>query len=146
MNDSMSIVLCLPPNVQPFDPIPDETYRKDVELVTSWQADTAGVVGWGDGGWQALDLAIAHPELPRLVLVALPYPTEDVAIDLDSVQAKTLLLYGSADPDAAANHGTAWQRRLPNARLEMVPGGSHDLLVPKWARILSHLAPRRTRK
>jgi len=66
------------------------------------------------------------------------------SLDLDAVVAKTLLLYGSADSQTGSSHGHRWQKRLPNARLEMVPGGDHELLVPKWARILSHLAPRRT--
>lgn len=67
-------------------------------------------------------------------------------MDLDAATAKTLLLYGSADSQTDSAHGRRWQRRLPNARLEMVPGGGHELLVPMWARVLSHLAPRRTNK
>lgn len=43
-------------------------------------------------------------------------------IDLSSVAAKTLLISGSADPITGHKHGSLWQRRLPNARLEMVPG------------------------
>jgi pimeloyl-ACP methyl ester carboxylesterase len=58
------------------------------------------------------------------------------------VRAKTLLLYGSADPVAASAHGRWWQRHLPDARLEMAPGAGHLLVVPRWRRALSHLAPR----
>lgn len=58
------------------------------------------------------------------------------------VRAKTLLLYGSADPIAGSKHGRWWQRQLPDARLEMVPGAGHLLIVPTWKRVLAHLAPR----
>jgi pimeloyl-ACP methyl ester carboxylesterase len=59
----------------------------------------------------------------------------------EAVQAKTLLLYGSRDPLAGPKHGRWWQSRLPDARLEVVPGAGHLLIVPTWARALSHLAP-----
>jgi pimeloyl-ACP methyl ester carboxylesterase len=57
------------------------------------------------------------------------------------VAAKTLLLYGSQDPIAASRHGRWWQERLPDARLEMVPGAGHLVVIPMWQRVLSHLAP-----
>jgi pimeloyl-ACP methyl ester carboxylesterase len=61
----------------------------------------------------------------------------------DEVQAKTLLLYGSRDPIAGPRHGRWWQARLPDARLEVVPGAGHLLVIPMWSRVLSYLAPRR---
>ena len=144
MNEPMSIVVCLPVGTDLFDPGPDETARRDVRFTATWESDTGGVVGWSTGGWRALELAAAHPDLPRLAIVSLPFSDDPpLALDLDNVRAKTLLLYGAADPDTGNRHGTLWQKRLPNARLEMVPQAGHDLLVPKWGRILSHLAPRR---
>lgn len=140
----MSIVVCLPEGMDLFDPAPDETAGRDLRLSSEWATDTGGVVGWSTGGWDALALAAAHPDLPRLVIVSLPYPDESPpSVDLAGVRAKTLLLYGTADPQTGNRHGTRWQKSLPNARLEMVPNGTHDLLAPKWPRILSHLAPRR---
>lgn len=59
----------------------------------------------------------------------------------EAVQAKTLLLYGSRDPVAGQRHGTWWQKHLPNARLEVVPGAGHLLILTMWQRVLSHLAP-----
>lgn len=59
----------------------------------------------------------------------------------ESVAAKTLLLNGSHDPIAGPGHGRWWQERLPDARLEVAPGAGHMLLIPMWARVLSHLAP-----
>ncbi|MEO7913518.1 MAG: alpha/beta hydrolase [Roseiflexaceae bacterium] len=59
----------------------------------------------------------------------------------EAVQAKTLLLYGSKDPVAGSRHGAWWQKRLPNARLEVGPGAGHLLILSMWQRALSHLAP-----
>ena len=101
-------------------------------------------MGWPSGGWTALRLAAAHPDLARLVIVSLPFP-EEMPPDLDpaSITARTLLLYGTADPLTGNTHGTRWQQTLPNARLEMSPGGGHELLEPMWRRVVSFLAPRR---
>ena len=60
-------------------------------------------------------------------------------------RAKTLLLYGSRDPLAGPRHGRWWNERLPDARLEVAPGAGHLLVIPMWARVLSHLAPQRRR-
>ena len=144
MNEPMSIVVCLPEGMDLFDPGPDETAKRDLRLATEWDSDTGGVVGWSTGRWDALALAASHRDLPRLVIVSLPFRDESPeGMDLGAVTAKTLLLFGRADTRTGNSHGTRWQRRLPSARLEMVPNGGHDLLVPKWGRILSHLAPRR---
>lgn len=59
------------------------------------------------------------------------------------VRAKVLCLYGSRDPGIASRHGTWWQKHLPQARLEMVPGAGHLLILPMWSRVLSFLAPGR---
>jgi pimeloyl-ACP methyl ester carboxylesterase len=59
------------------------------------------------------------------------------------VRAKTLLIYGSADPVAGSRHGAWWQRALPDARLETAPGAGHLVVIPRWTRVLSHLAPSR---
>lgn len=143
MSDSKTIVVCLPQGTALFDPGPEVTHKRGVQLVDEWDADTVGVVGWSAGGWAALELAAQHPDLPRLVVLSTPFPEEPVTIDLDAVVARTLLLFGSKDPETGSMHGTSWQKRLPNARLEMVPGAGHDILGQMWPRVLSHLAPRR---
>lgn len=70
------------------------------------------------------------------------YTLQPWGFEPHEVHAKTLLLYGSADPIAGSRHGRWWQRQLPDARLEMVPGAGHLLIVPMWNRVLAHLAPR----
>ena len=60
-----------------------------------------------------------------------------------AVSAKTLLLYGSRDPYAANRHATWWQRRLPQARMEMLPGAGPLAIVRSWKRALSYLSPMR---
>jgi pimeloyl-ACP methyl ester carboxylesterase len=61
----------------------------------------------------------------------------------EAVEAKTLLLYGSRDALAGPRHGRWWREHLPDARLELAPEAGHLLLIPMWARALSHLAPDR---
>ena len=74
------VVLCLPSGAPPVDPGPDETARRDVELATEWDGSAAGVIGWAEGGWTALDLATQHGALvDRLVLVSTPVPGEEAA-------------------------------------------------------------------
>ena len=147
MSATRSVVLCLPHGMASFDPGPEQTAKRGVRLIEALDERAAGVVGWSSGGWGALALAAEQPDLvDRLVIVSTPFPeVEPDGIDLDGVRARTLLLFGSADPQTGSRHGRSWQRRLPNARLEMVPGAGHELLVPMWSRVLSHLAPRTRR-
>ena len=114
-------------------------------MLESWDEGASAVVGWSSGGWAALELAAKHAgAVDRLVLVAVPPAAEDVDW-LGDVRAKTLLLYGSADPETGSSHARWWQQRLENARVEMNPNGGHDLLGPLWPRILSFVAPRARR-
>ena len=136
------IVLCLPAGMPCADPAPDETARRDVELVDSWHGTPAGVVGVAEGGLRAVALAAAHPELvDRLVLVATRAPErEPPGAELDAVRAKTLLLFVQGDPDIGQADGKWWLKRLAHTRLEMVSRGGADLLPRVWPRVLSHVA------
>jgi predicted esterase len=138
------ILLCLPEGILPADPGPQETAKRNVALVHDWDGSAAGVVGWAEGGWAALELAVMHGDLvDRLVLVSTPVPETDDGLELDAVQAKTLLLYGMRDGGNA--QAKWWQQRL-GGRREMVPERGHDILEHVWPRVLSHLAPRSLRK
>jgi pimeloyl-ACP methyl ester carboxylesterase len=102
-----------------------------------------GFVGFAEGGWHALELAAQSPKfVDRLVLVSTPVLEGK---DVDAVAAKTLLLYGSKDPAGGHAQANWWRSRL-GARIEMVPGGGHDILEHVWPRVLSFLAPRSLRK
>ena len=122
-----------------LDPDPDETAKRDVELSFVWDGSAARVVGFGEGGWRAVDLAASNPELvDRLVLVSTE-PTEEAPT---AVEAKTLLLFGSRE--GGQRQATWWKNRL-GGRIEMIPGEGRDILARVWPRVLSHLAPRSTR-
>jgi pimeloyl-ACP methyl ester carboxylesterase len=134
------VVLCLPDGTA-TDPDPGETARRDVELAREWDGTPAAVVGVGEGGWKAVELAAAHAGLvERLVLVATP-PLDDA--DPAAVSANRLLLYGSRD--GGLKRATWWKDRL-GGRIEMVPGAGDEVLERVWPRVLSHVAPRSLRK
>ena len=134
-------MLCLPDAQPATDPDPDETAKRDVELATEWDATSTAVVGVGEGGWKAVELAAARGALvERLVLVSTP-PLDDA--EPEAVSAKTLLLYGSRD--GGQKRATWWKDRL-GGRIEMVPGAGDDILERVWSRVLSHVAPGALRK
>lgn len=116
-------------------------------------ADLLGLLGSNEADAQVLAMPGARERLLGMLRAAFAQGMAGLAAEIagyclqpwgfapEEVQAKTLLLYGSADPIAGARHGSWWQKRLPNARLEMVPGAGHLLIVPMWQRALAHLAP-----
>ena len=130
------------------DPGPELTWARGVTLLAADDAGSAppddgpvAVVGWSNAGLAALDFAARNAEVvDRVALIATPIPGDDRPAP--GVPAKTLLIFGDKDPLTGSRHGIWWQRALPDARLEMQPGGGHDLLVPAWKRVLSHCAPR----
>jgi len=129
------IVLCLPDRMVPADPIPAETKKRDLDLAFDWSGTAAGLVGFGEGGWRAVELAATNPDLvDRLVLVSTE-PTEDAPRD---VSAKSLLLYGSLD--GGQRRASWWKSRI-GGRIEMIPREGNDILERVWPRVLSHLAP-----
>ena len=113
------------------------------------------LLGVGDADSQALAMPGADERLAAMLDAAFAQGVtglvSDVAgyclrpwgFDVADVRAKTLLLYGSADPIAGPRHGKWWQRQLPDARFEQVPDAGHLVVMPMWGRALAHLAPRR---
>jgi pimeloyl-ACP methyl ester carboxylesterase len=53
--------------------------------------------------------------------------TTDLSGRLAEVAAPTLLLWGDADPFSPVAVGERLAALLPDARLEVIPGGDHDL-------------------
>ena len=122
-----------------LDPGPEETAKRGLELSFVWDGTAAGVVGFGVGGWRAVELAASNPELvDRLVLVS----TEPTGEAPTAVGAKTLLLFGSLE---GGQRRAAWWKSRLGGRIEMVPREGHDILERVWPRVLSHLAPRSAR-
>jgi pimeloyl-ACP methyl ester carboxylesterase len=122
----------------PTDPDPAETTRRELELVGAWEDGVVGVAGWSDYGWEAVRLASEHPEIERLVLLAVPV---DEDAEVPEIAAKTLLLFGTKDERTGSRAARWWKGQIPHARIEMSPNLGHDLLAPRWPRVLSHLAP-----
>ncbi|MFF1634639.1 alpha/beta fold hydrolase [Leifsonia sp. NPDC058248] len=71
----------------------------------------------------------------------LSYTTRPWGFDFADVAAKTLIVNGQGDALAGNAHATWYRRALPDARVEMVPGVGHMVIVPAWGEVLSHLAP-----
>jgi pimeloyl-ACP methyl ester carboxylesterase len=59
---------------------------------------------------------------------------------LPRITAPTLVIHGEHDPliPVAAAHDLA--RRIPGARLEIIPGWGHDLPEPLWPRLADEVA------
>jgi pimeloyl-ACP methyl ester carboxylesterase len=111
------------------------------------------------GGVLALRIALAHPErLRKLVLMATsggvdmpalggidwrdnfrrvqPHAPSwflddrtDMTPELGKLTLPTLLIYGDADLIAPPRVGELLQKKLVNARLEIIPGATHDLEI-----------------
>jgi pimeloyl-ACP methyl ester carboxylesterase len=104
---------------------------------------------------EALQISGAPDRLTAMLRAAFAQGATGMAADIagyclqpwgfkpSEVRAKALCLYGSKDPIAGSRHGAWWQKNLPQARLEMVPGAGHLLIFPMWQRVLSFLAPKK---
>ena len=141
METPRRIVLCLPDGMPRTDPAPDETAKRDVELAFDWDDRAAGVVGFREGGWRAVELAEEHTGLiDRLVLISTPPLADGEAPS--GMAAKTLLLYGSLD---GGQRQATWWKTATGGRIEMAPREGPDILDRVWARALAHVAPGTTR-
>jgi pimeloyl-ACP methyl ester carboxylesterase len=135
------------PDGDRFDPDPQETMRRGVELGRAAGNGPFAAVGWRVEGLAAAHLAATMPSrVDRLVLCCVPAPTDvDPGFDPRDITAKTLLLFGQKDPDAPAKHARWWKDRIQSARVEMVPDAGSDIIEALWKRTLSHAAPKAPR-
>lgn len=76
----------------------------------------------GAADWKA-EFQASHPQLPDW------FATErtDLSGRLPDVSMPTLLLWGDADPFSPVAVGERLAVLLPHARLQVIPGGDHDL-------------------
>ena len=138
------IVFCHDQPGAAFDPDPEETSRRKIELRSATPVGQKfALVGWRHAGLAAAALAAANPSrVDRLVLCGVPTPVDGV-LDFDpgDIGAKTLLLFGQKDPAAPARHARWWKDRIRDSRVEMVPGAGSEIISTMWGRVLSHAAP-----
>lgn len=117
-------------------------------------SEAIGLIGGGPADERVLATDGVRARLGDMFAIAFEQGAAGLAADIAGygiqpwgfepaeVRAKVLLVYGAADA-IGWRHGRWWQRQLPNARLEMVPGAGHLVVVPMWGRVLSFLAPSR---
>jgi pimeloyl-ACP methyl ester carboxylesterase len=119
-------------------------------------AQALAMIGAGEADEAALARPGARQRVEAMLAAAFQQGTVGLAADIagyclqpwgfqpSEVAAKCLLIYGAKD-EIGPRHGKWYQRALPQARYEQAPGAGHLVVIPQWARVLSHLAPSRRR-
>ncbi|AZG09694.1 alpha/beta fold hydrolase [Pigmentiphaga sp. H8] len=98
------------------------------------------VADLGGADWRT-DYFLAYPGAARWIAD----PPEDLSAHIPSIAAPTLLLWGDRDPVSPLAVGQRLASLLRHARLQVVPGGNHDLAQTHATfvadAIAHHLAP-----
>jgi pimeloyl-ACP methyl ester carboxylesterase len=71
----------------------------------------------------------------------LSYTARPWGFEFGDVAAKTLIVNGQSDALTGNAHAAFYSKALPDARVEMIPGAGHLVIIPAWERVLSHVAP-----
>lgn len=93
--------------------------RRLVLCVTSGGVDMAGL---GASDWRE-SYRRNFPQAAEWITVARASPP----LPVERIVAPTLLIWGDADPISPVAVGKHLEQRLPDARLEIVAGGDHDV-------------------
>lgn len=96
-----------------------ELVRRLVLCVTSGGVDMAGL---GASDWRA-DYRRSFPKAASWITDG----SSAASLPVEKIVASTLLIWGDRDPVSPVAVGRHLAERLPNARLEVVPGGDHDV-------------------
>lgn len=123
--------------------MPSEDPEKPVPLVGLGATDVDAGVLEMPGARDRLEVMVrdAFRQGPiGVVTDILAYAAQPWGFDLSDVASKVLLLYGEADESVPPRHGEWYAGHLADAQVETVPNAGHLLIVPMWARVLSHLA------
>jgi pimeloyl-ACP methyl ester carboxylesterase len=112
-----------------------------------------GMLGSGDADTAVLETPGVRERLSRMLERAVAQGALGMAADLigygvqewgfavESAEPPALLLYGAEDAVAGRRHAEWYAARLPDSRLEVVPGRGHLLAIPEWDRVLGFLLP-----
>jgi pimeloyl-ACP methyl ester carboxylesterase len=141
-----------------------------VRLVEAEMTEPVDLVAQSMGGVIATRLALAHPDkVRRLVLVVtsggvdmpalgasnwraayrrsfpdasawITEPSSAAPLPVDKIAMPTLLIWGDADPISPVAVGRHLNERMPNARLEIIAGGDHDLARTHADRVATLIA------
>lgn len=95
--------------------------RRLVLCVTSGGVDMAGL---GANDWREA-YRRTFPQAAAWITASRASP----ALPVERIAAPTLLVWGDADPISPVAVGRHLEARLPDARLEIVAGGDHDVAV-----------------
>ncbi|QMV03058.1 alpha/beta fold hydrolase [Devosia sp. D6-9] len=98
-----------------------EKVRRLVLTVTSGGVPVADL---GGSDWRA-DYYAAYPAAARWIGEA----REDLSAHLGEIACPTLLLWGDRDPISPVVVGRRLEALLPDARLQVIEGGDHDLAI-----------------
>lgn len=93
--------------------------RRLVLCATSGGVDMAGL---GAADWRP-DYRKAFPDAAEWITATRATP----ALAVENIRIPTLLVWGDRDAISPVAVGEHLQRRFPNATLEIVPGGDHDV-------------------
>jgi pimeloyl-ACP methyl ester carboxylesterase len=103
-------------------------------LVLSATSGGVDVAGMGGEDWRARFRA----ELPH-VPDWFERDRTDLTEQLDRIRAPTLILYSDADPICPPAVAALLQRRIPNARAALVPGGTHAFAHERPDAVAEHV-------
>ena len=106
--------------------------RRMVLCVTSGGVD---MVGLGAAEWRA-DYRRSFPKAADWITATRASPP----LPVEKIAAPTLLIWGDADPVSPVAVGRHLEARLPNARLEVISGGNHDLATVHPDRVAALIA------
>jgi 2-hydroxy-6-oxonona-2,4-dienedioate hydrolase len=95
--------------------------RRLVLTVTSGGVDMASL---GASDWR-VDYRKSFPNAAEWIYA----PRTAAPLPIERIAAPTLLIWGDADPISPVRVGEHLEKRIPKAKLHVLPGGDHDLAV-----------------
>jgi len=113
-------------------------------LVASGAADAEVLAADGDLRARLDEMLVASVQQGPAGLAAeiVSYTVADWGFDPAAIGAPTTCIYGAADDVVSPAHGEWWAARIPGARVEVVEGAGHLVVVPAWPGVLSAVGRR----